>query len=341
MLNTLDKQENEVIEIVERAMEGKGLPDEDTRKLYAVDPNSRIAALIRQAGRELTFQSADGKAEIHAQIGLDGSPCPKNCKFCSFAACNKVRSGKLEVPLEEVIEYAKIYEDSGANAILLLCTAGYQFEKLLEALAAVRGVISKDMPLLANTGDITLEEAEKIKAVGANGCYHAVRMGEGVDTTIPVETRLESIRNMHAAGLTLSTCVEPVGPEHSADELLEKTRICIDSKALSAGVGRRIKVPGTLIYDRGMLNSFTAALYIAVYRLTAGLFPRLNCSGGTELMAAAGANLAWAEVGTNPRDTKRRTEDGGRAMNIEECRKVFIDAGYELFKGPSPGWILE
>ena len=341
MLDTRDKRTHEIFSIVERAMQGTGLTDEEAKKLYAVNPDSSLGAYVTQAGRELTFQSSNGRAEVHAQIGLNGSPCPKNCTFCSFAVCNGVRSGKLEIGRKEVIEYAKIYEDSGANALLLLCTASYKFEKLLEMLSAVREVISKDMPLLANTGDMTLEEAQQVKAAGANGCYHAVRMGEGLDTTIPVETRLESFKNIRAAGLTLSTCVEPVGPEHSIDELVEKTRICIESEALSAGVGRRIEVPGTLMFDRGMITSFTAGFYIAVYRLVTGLFPRLNCSGGTELMAGAGANLAWAEVGTNPRDTKQRTEDGGRAMNIEQCRKVFIDAGYELLEGPSPGWILD
>ncbi|MDR3308238.1 MAG: hypothetical protein LBS58_05010 [Coriobacteriales bacterium] len=336
----MDAATKEIYEIIERGMAGKGLPDEDVRKLYGVDPTSREASNIRWAGRALSMQSANGKAEIHAQIGLNGTPCPKNCQFCSFAICNGVRKGKLEMPKQDVVEYAQAYEEAGANLILMLCTASYKFDLLLEMGEAVRAVISKDMPLLANTGDMTLEDAVRLKAAGFDGVYHAVRMGEGVVTTIPVETRLATLANVHAVGLSLSTCVEPVGPEHTSEELTEKTRICIDSNAQSAGLGRRIGVPGTLLYSNGMITEFTGSMFVAVYRLATGLDPRLNCSGHSLLTSAAGANLAWAEVGTNPRDTLERTEKGGRGQSIQVNRDVFRDAGWEVLEGPSPGWIL-
>jgi biotin synthase len=89
-----------------------------------------------------------------------------------------------------------------------------------------------------------------------------------------------------------------------------------------------------------MITTLTNAMYAAVYRLTTGLFPRLNCAGSTDLVATGGANLAWAEVGTNPRDTEQRTEKGGRGVDIAFARKVFVDAGYELVEGPSKGWML-
>jgi biotin synthase len=337
----MDSKQTEIYEIVERAMEGKGLVDADVKRLYETDPASKEAFHIRWAGRELTSRSANGKAEVHAQIGLNGTPCPKNCQFCSFAVCNGVRKGKLEMPLEDVVEYAKIYEEDGANAILMLTTATYSFEKLLEMSAAVRGAISADMPLLANTGDMTLEQARQLKAVGINGVYHAVRMGEGVLTTIPVETRLQTIKNVQEAGLTISTCVEPVGPEHTSEELTEKTRLCIDMDAKSAGLGRRIGIPGTALFDKGMITEFTGSLFVAVYRLATGLEPRLNCSGHSLLTAHAGANLAWAEVGTNPRDTLERTEKGGRGQSLATATRVFKEAGWEVLEGPSPGWMLD
>ncbi|MDR1359053.1 MAG: radical SAM protein, partial [Coriobacteriales bacterium] len=333
----MDSKQTAIYEIVERGMVGKGLVDADIKKLYEVDPTSQEAFHVRWAGRELTNRAANGKAEVHAQIGLNGTPCPKNCQFCSFAICNGVRKGKLEMPLEDVVEYAKIYEEDGANAILVLTTATYSFEKLLEMSAAVRAAISKDLPLLANTGDMTLEQAQQLKSVGINGVYHAVRMGEGIFTTIPVETRLQTIKNVQEAGLSISTCVEPVGPEHTSEELVEKTRMCIDMNAMSAGLGRRIGIPGTAFYENGMITELTGSFLVAVYRLATGLVPRLNCSGHSLLTAHAGANLAWAEVGTNPRDTMERTEKGGRGQSLAMATRVFQESGWEILEGPSPG----
>ena len=233
-----------------------------------------------------------------------------------------------------------MYVEEGANAVLLLATASYQFERVLENAQAVREVIPDDMPLLVNIEDIDLERAKRLKAVGVNGAYHAVRMREGVDTGIPEADRLATFKALHDAGLSLSTCVEPVGPEHTPQELAYYTRLAIESGANSAGVGRRVTVPGTMVDDRGMIDDIENARNVAIYRLAAGQKPMLNCAMATSLSGAAGANLAWAEVGTNPRDVKERTEKGGRGTNISLNRRLFQAAGYEVLEGPSQGWIL-
>lgn len=330
--------DEEVYEIVEKGLLGKGLTEEETLKLYEVPETSKEAAYIRWAGQELSMQAADGVAEIHAQIGLNATICPKNCKFCSFAMCNGARKGKFELPKEDVLEYAKIYEEDGANLILMLTTASYSFDKLLDMVSSVREVISPDMPLLVNTEDMTLERARQLKAAGAQGAYHAVRMREGVDTGIPVEERLQTFAHMREAGLKLSTCVEPVGPEHTPEELTEATMRCIGTNPVTAGVGKRIAVPGTQLYDRGMLTDVANANMVAIYRLATGLDLRLNCSANTVMTAASGANLAWAEVGTNPRDTVERTENGGRGASLATQRKMFLASGWEVLDGPSKGW---
>ncbi len=328
----------EIFEIIEKALEGNGLTPDETLKLYSVEEASREAALIRWAGQELSLQAANGKAEIHAQIGLNSTICPMNCKFCSFASCNTSRSGKFELSKEDVLEYAKLYEEDGANLILMLTTASYSFDKLLEMVEAVREVISADMPLLVNTGDMSLDQTRALKAAGAQGAYHAVRMGEGVDTTIPIETRMQTFKNLREAGLKLSTCVEPVGPEHTPEEITEATFRCISCDPMTSGVGKRVAVPGTQLFELGMRTDVSNANMVAVYRLATGRDLRLNCSANTVMTAASGANLAWAEVGTNPRDTVERTENGGRGASMAAQRKMFQASGWEVLDGPSPGW---
>lgn len=332
--------DEEIHDIVEKGLLGKGLTQEETLRLYQVPERSKEAAYIRWAGQELSLQAGNGKAEIHAQIGLNSTICPRNCKFCSFASCNSGRKGKFELPKEDVLEYAKLYMEDGANLILLLTTASYKFEKLCEMVQAVREVIGNDMPLLVNTDDMTPERAMNLKKAGANGAYHAVRMREGVDTEIPVETRMETFKNLADAGMSLSTCVEPVGPEHTPEEITEATFRCIGTHPVSAGVGKRVAVPGTLLYELGMHTDVANANMVAIYRLASGIEPRLNCSANTVMTAAAGANLAWAEVGTNPRDNVERTEHGGRGASFAQQRKMFLASGWEIAEGPSKGWML-
>lgn len=330
---------NEIYEIVEKALANEEISQEELEQLYALETFSPEAFYVQWAGRKVAMEVSDGYAEVHAQIGLNGSPCPKNCHFCSFAACNKVRKGKLETSREDVIEYAKVYEEAGANLILVLSTANYGFEKLLDMCYEVRNVISKDMPLLANTGDMTLEETKALKKAGVNGIYHAVRLGEGVVTDIPVETRIQTIKHAQEAGLKLCTCVEPIGPEHTAKELAEATILLESFNPVSSGAGRRITVPGTKMEKHGMLSESRGALYAAVYRIYVGNKKEaLMCSAHSMLTANAGANLAWAEVGANPRDTVAKTESGGKGQSIEDGGKVFLNTEWEIRKGFSPHW---
>ena len=340
-MKPFSKEEIELIDLVEKGMEGNGLTDAEMTRLYATDPRSRVAAYIRWGANEMAHASGDGLAEIHGQIGLNASPCPKNCKFCSFAVCNHLRKEATELPVEEVVECAKVYMDEGINCMVLMATASFKFEKILERIAAVREVVGKDFPLLANCEDLTYERALQLKAAGANGCYHALRMREGVDTGIPEADRLATFENIRKAGLSLQTCVEPVGPEHTPEELTYYSRICINSGANSAGVGRRVTLSGTLVGDRGMISDLQNARNVAVYRLAAGFNPKLQCAMATSLSAAAGANLSWAEVGTNPRDAKLRTQDGGRGTNVALNRKFFQAGGWDILEGPSQGWILD
>lgn len=333
--------DQKIYDIIEKGLEGNGLTPEETLALYALPEASKEAAYLRWAGQELSMRSANGIAEVHAQIGLNSTICPKNCKFCSFAASNNARKGKFELPKEDVLEYAKLYMEDGANLILLLTTASYNFEKLLDMVGSVREVVGKDMPLLVNTADMTYDDCVALKAAGANGAYHAVRMREGVDTGIPVEERLKTFENLAAAGMSLSTCVEPIGPEHTPEELTEATYRCIDTHPISAGCGKRIPVPNTELYDLGMHTDVANANYVAVYRLASGIEPRLNCSANTVMTAASGANLAWAEVGTNPRDAVERTEHGGRGASFSQQYKMFKAAGWEVLDDPSQGWMLD
>ena len=332
--------DQKVYEIVEHGLEGGGLSREETLTLFEIPERTKEAALIRWASQELSLRAADGIAEIHGQIGLNATKCPMDCQFCSFAKSAACRTEDFELTRDEVLRYAELHLQNEVNLILLLCTASYRFDKLLEMAEAVREAIPADMPLLVNADDLSLERARQLRSVGVNGGYHAVRMREGTDTRIPVERRLKTFANMREAGLSLQTCVEPIGPEHTADALVEAPFRCIAAHPQSAGAARRVGVPGTGLYERGMITEVRNADFVAIYRLASGLQPQLNCSANTVMTASAGANLAWVELGLNPRDVMSRTEQGGRAIPIQTARKTFRASGWEILDGPSPGWML-
>jgi biotin synthase len=321
--------------IIQKSLNGEKLSEKEIRALFKIPVFSKEAMLFLWAARKKSTQVSNGIAEVHAQIGLNIAPCPQNCLFCSFAAQNKVFTDSFELPIDDAVFQARQFEVDKANAIYLMTTANYPFEKFIETSKEIRHALKRDTVLVANIGDFTYAQAQELKHVGFSGIYHAVRLGESKDTCIPVEKRLETMRNAQEAGLLVGTCVEPAGTEHSIDELVEKTIITRDVKPVYSGAARRIPIPHTTLAQYGVVSEAKMALILAAVRLALGGDTKGNCTHEPNVIGAfAGANLLWAEVGSNPRDTIENTEKK-RGISVKNCISILNEAEWTVLEGPS------
>lgn len=321
--------------IVDKAVDGAELTAAEVRQLFAVPGISEEAYLIQHASRVVSEAASGGKAEVHAQVGIDLGPCGKNCAFCSFAARNGIFKGSQALAAEDVIARCQTFERDGANAIYLMATAHFRFEDFLDIGRAVRENLKPETVLIANVPDFNEDQADAIRSAGFTGIYHAVRMGEGVATGIRPARRLQTMQAARKAGLLLGTCVEPVGPEHDLDELVEKTLLARELDPVFSGSARRISIPGTDLAARGMVTEAAMAHILAVVRLATGSRVSGNCTHEPNgIGAMAGANLFWAENGTNPRDVSEQTETN-RGCSVADCRSIFREAGWNVLDGPS------
>jgi len=322
-------------DLLAKALNGAILTRGEVLDILRIPLPSLEAGLVMASADFLTREASGGRAEVHAQVGLNLSPCPNDCSFCSFAASNQVFQRKEEMKAEEVVLRAQKAEAEGANAIFLMVTGDYPFGKFIETAREVRGRLKPDSVMVANMGDFGLKEGKKLREAGFRGIYHAIRMGEGKDTKISPETRQKTIQAAKESGLFVGTCVEPVGPEHSLDEIGERTLNARDFQPCYSGAARRITVPGSPLERYGMISEYRLAFLVAVVRLAMGRELIGNCTHEPNLLgAASGANLFWAEAGANPRDTEVETSKG-RGWDVESCIRLFQEADFEVRKGPS------
>ncbi len=321
--------------IIDEALSGRIIEDKEINALYAVPLLSEESFYIQWAGRKMSEECSGGMAEVHGQVGVNSGPCSCNCAFCSFAASNKVFTEQHVEPTEEIIDKCLILKEQGANAIYLMATATLGFTSYLEIAARVYERLGKDIPLIANIGDFNREKALALKEAGFIGVYHALRIGEGIATRIDPKKRMESFAAARAAGLLLGTCVEPVGPEHSLDELVQKTVIAREARPVFSGAMRRINIPDTELCRHGMTSEARMAHILAVVRLAMGYGIAGNCTHEPNVTGAqAGANLLWAEAGANPRDVVEETESS-RGFDMKRCRNILAEAEWKVLEGPS------
>ncbi|MBF0303925.1 MAG: radical SAM protein [Desulfamplus sp.] len=321
--------------ILKKSRDGKVLSREELIYLLALSPDCIETYMVMAEANRVSKEVSNGKAEVHAQFAINLAPCNCGCLFCSFAKLNGIFSESIEINSEQAISYAHQFEVDGANAIFIMSTANYSFERFLEISQEVKRSLKPETTLIANVGDQSLKNAIRLRDVGFDGVYHALRLREGTDTNLTVEARKQSIFNFKEAGLKVGTCIEPVGPEHSNEELADMIAFTASFNPAFSGAARRIAIPNTKISQRGMISELRMAQIVAVTRLGMPRSVKGNCTHEPcALGAIAGANLFWAEVGANPRDIEKKTEEG-RGETVKSCNTIFKESNWEVLSGNS------
>ena len=270
--------------------------------LLSLAPDSAETYVVMAEATRVSKELSDGKAEVHAQFAINLAPCPCNCLFCSFAKTNGVVKEATDLTPEHAVDYARQFEIDGANAVFMMSTANYPFERFIEISQEIGKSLKPETTLIDNVADQRLKNAVKLKDVGFSGVYHAFRLREGKDTTLSVEKRKQSISNFKEAGLGVGTCVEPVWPEHTNEELAEMIEFIAFFNPSYGGADRGILIPGTAMAKRGVINEMRMTQIVSVTRLGMPRSVMGNCTREPcTLGAIGGANLFWAEVGANPR----------------------------------------
>lgn len=321
-----------ITRIINKALDGALITRAEVVELLSVEHGTIEAAAIQIAGRRLTEQLCDGEAEIHGHIGLDATPCPNDCKFCSFAASARIFRGRNEFSKEDVLDAARSFVDAGISSIYLVTTETYNKEKFLEMGAAVKQVVG-DTPLVANVPDFDYDYAVELKRTGFSGCYHVIRFGEGEYTRCSVEARHQTMRAAKEAGLVLGNCIDPIGPEHTPDQIADLVMIARDYEVAFSGAMRRNTIPGTIFAQYGNIPYARLADYVGAVALATGTAIRGNCTHEpSQLAVQGGANIIWAERGSSPRDV---SVENTRGLDVAQCRDIYFEAEWKLHEGPS------
>jgi len=321
--------------ILDAALSQGEIGKEEAVGLLTINLNSDEWYALTAAADSLSRRQFSNRGEVYAQIGVNFWPCPMSCGFCSFGEEAGLVESPLELDVQELVTRAREFETAGANAIFLMATADYPFDRFIELGRAVRKAIAAGLPLVANIGDFDSDQAEALISAGFQGVYHVSRLREGRDTKIPLATRLTTLETIRNSALDLGYCVEPIGPEHSPEELAAEMFRGREYGAANHACMRRTPLRGTALSGLGEIPEIEMAKAVAVTRLAIGKFVRaVGVHEPSLLSLRSGANQIYAETGPNPRDTKEDTSRG-RGRTVEECKRMLWEAGWIPLEGPT------
>lgn len=313
-----------VSEATRRAVAGEGLSRDGVMRLLAVAEGSDEARYVCEAALRLSREAAGGLGVIHAQIGVDGGPCPKRCDFCSFSASAQGAADDDawhgEAPLDEILRAARVFDEGGVHLISLMATAALPMSRLAVITHEVRGVVSPDVAIMVNAGDMSFEGARMLRDVGADAIYHARRVCEGEITSISPDVRLATMANARHAGLALMTGVEPVWRDAPLGELADRMLEVASLGSFCTGVCALTNVRGTAMEDVSSVSRERLRLVASVLRLVVGRAAPLGCAGGA----------VWVDAGCDPRSRGMADDSATLRRKVAEARRRLKSDGWTV-----------
>lgn len=321
------------ISIIEKAKEeclkGNKLDKKSVISLLEIDPFSSEAEILGDAAREVSQIITDNKGKIWASIGVDYKKCSMNCDFCAFGDKWGIIKNEQEKNLQELVELAQIYVSEGASWITLRTTQFYGINKLLELIKNIRFHVKGNYQIVVNTGEFDEVNANLLKQAGANTVYHTVRLREGINTQFDPNQRIETLKSISKSCLNLAYLVEPVGNEHTSEEIADSFFIGMEYNASISGAMARVPLPGTPFSEYLPLSERRLAQIVAVTRLAAGFSaPDICVHPPSQLSLNWGANVLVVETGAIPRNTDN-CECEWNNFGIKDAFNFLHNAGYK------------
>lgn len=331
--------------ILRNALDGTPINQQDAEHLLSLPEDSTAAALLRSVGNYMARKRFSNTAFLLGQIGVDMAPCDGGCAFCAFAKPHTtIQPSTLST--EEVIARCEGFARGGAQGVFIMTMHRFGFDWFLNLCASVRKAIPAELQILANVGDLELSQLTTLREAGISGAYHVCRLREGVDTRMSPVQRRATIERILEAGLDWYNSCEPIGPEHTARELVEQIWLGVELPCRQHAAMRRFPVPGSPLFAKGQISLARLAQIVAVIALAT--LARRNLASiavheSNVIGLLSGANALYPEAG-EPRAEEQDPnwrEDGftsalwrqSKEITTADCRAMLALAGFGF--GPS------
>lgn len=315
----------------EKALRGERLGRDLMLSLLNIKENSSEFFELGRAAREVSASITGNRSYLWGAIGIDFCPCEMNCAFCSMGEkWGIVGAGNSYImDTEEIIERVRDYAGCGIRWIVLRTNEQYEPEKLVGLIREAKKRVPGVYEIGLNTGEFDVSFADALYDAGANFIYHSLRLREGVDTVFDPAQRLATLSAIRESRLDLVYLIEPIGAEHTNEEIADLYEVILDHGAKVSGGMARVPVAGTPLGSIPQISDTRLAHIAAFSRLaSAGIVEDICVHPASELAFGFGANVAVLDSGAVPRDAKFN-QNKWRGITCGDITAMFRKQGYE------------
>lgn len=314
----------------QKALSGIALTKPEIVGLLRIETSSEECAYLRRKAHEASLILTNHQAYMWRAIGLDYAACSMSCDFCSFGSAWGLIETEKVYTLPEIISKVEEYVSNQVHFIVLRTTQYYSLETINEYVRSIREAVKGAYEIVINVGEFDVDMANSLHENGVSAVYHAIRLREGVDTHFKVEARSRTLSAVKASRLNLVHLVEPVGEEHTYEEIADRFLCSLEYDTYISGIMARIPVKGTPLGDSPRISDEEIAKMIAVLRLSGGQTVRNICvHPASSLALRSGANVVVIETGAIPRD-QALAEGKWLRFDYNAAKQLFTENGFTV-----------
>ncbi|WP_400152388.1 radical SAM protein [Candidatus Methanarcanum hacksteinii] len=308
----------------------KSITKDDVLRMLSLDPHSEECEYLGSKARELARIRSNNKANLTTAFGIDYRPCKASCTYCSFGERWGLMDGlDMEIPVEDIIDMIREQYSKGYRKFTLRTTEYYPVEKLCAMGKEIREKIPGKYGLGVNTGELSAEDLKALHESGFNSAYHTLHLGEGIDTIFKPMFRLRTMSNIRDSDLNLTCGIDPIGIEHTDEEIASTLMILRDYEPMSICSMKRINPKGTPVESIPEVDATRVAQIAAVIRFASG--GNVASVPPNKKAIEWGANSTTIGTGSNPRDSVHDPSTiGDWRFDFEDVKQMFLDCGYDI-----------
>jgi biotin synthase len=243
----------------------------DVRALYDLP----LLPLIDKARAVHLAHHPANEVQLCTLLSVKTGGCPEDCGYCPQSSKYDTAVGaERMLDVADVLASARKAKELGSTRFCMGAAwrevkDGPAFDRVVEM---VRGVKELGLEACATLGMLSQEQAAKLKDAGLDAYNHNIDTSRdhyrSIITTRTFDARLETLRHVRAAGITVCSG-GIIGMGESVDDRCEMLRTLanLDPQPESVPVNALVPVAGTPLADRPPVDPLDLVRMIAVARI--------------------------------------------------------------------------
>ena len=228
------------------------------------------------------------RVRLHYLLNAQSGMCPEDCHYCSQSSISTAEIEKYPLMAQEkILAAAKRAAELKAGTFCMVISGRSPnektFGKVLEAIREVKA--NYDLKVCACLGLLSEAQTHRLAEAGVDRVNHNLNTSESntaqVVSTHNYTDRVETVKNVHAAGIT--TCSGGIlGMGESNDDVIDLALSLGELGVTSVPINFLIPIPGTKFADVKKLTPQQCLRILCLFRF---LLPsqEIRIAGGREV----------------------------------------------------------